>query len=348
MASLTEISHYGKKIIKFGLIGLMSIIIFKIALTTIKDFWEKLHPPPPPPPTVSFDKLPPLQFPKEEQPTDLEFKLETPTGALPELGEQAKVYLSPYQRPNLLALERAKQEALQLGFSEEPMAVSGKIYRWTKEEPLHFTLEMDIFSGAFTFSYSWQNDQSLLVNKSVPDKKQAIDKTKNFLRKIKRLENDLVEGRIETAYLKLSGAKLVPAPSLSEADFVKVEIFRKSIEDFPVLTADPKKGLVSALISGASGAKQIIQVEFNYFPINYDSWATYPIKLSSRAWEELKNGQAFVTSWDKTGERIVIRRISLGYYDSWDPQQYLQPVFVFEGDNNFVALLPAVTDEWIE
>jgi hypothetical protein len=349
MASLTQVAYYTKKIIKWGIILSVSLIIFKVGFTVVKDIYQKIYPPPPPPPTVSFDKLPRIEFPQEEQPTGLSFTLETPTGELPDLGEQAKVYLSPYQRPNLLALDRAKEEASQLGFTSEPKKISEKKYRWLRNEPTNPTLEMDIFSGAFTYGYDWQNDALLFDEKYLPNKEQAIKEAKNFLKKMQRLETDLEEGRSEATYLKLMGTKLTPAPSLSEADLVRVEIFRKGVEEVPALTANPDKGLVSFLILGTSGAnKRMAEVEFNYFPVNYESLATYPIKNSGQAWEELKNGQGFVSSLDEGVEKIVVRRVYLGYFDSWEPQEYLQPIFVFQGDNNFLGLVPAVTGEWLK
>ncbi len=45
---------------------------------------------------------------------------------------------------------------------------------------------------------------------------------------------------------------------------------------------------------------------------------------------------------------VVVRNVYLAYYDSFEPQTYMQPVFVFEGDDNFQALVPAVSQEWIE
>ena len=36
----------------------------------------------------------------------------------------------------------------------------------------------------------------------------------------------------------------------------------------------------------------------------------------------------------------------LGYYDPDVYQEYLQPMYVFLGDNNFVAYLPAITDDY--
>jgi hypothetical protein len=36
--------------------------------------------------------------------------------------------------------------------------------------------------------------------------------------------------------------------------------------------------------------------------------------------------------------------VSLGYYDPLDKQEFLQPIYIFEGDQKFMAYVPAVTD----
>ncbi len=351
MVSLTEIAQSSRKIVKYGLIAALLILILKLAFDVVKQYWEKIHPQKPPPPTFGFGKLPPIEFPEKEQPEILSYKLESKTGELPELASQTKVFLSPYQRPNLLASENAKKDAQRLAFTQEPQKISENIFRWTKTGTVNSILEMNIFSGSFTLFYNWQNYKDDLLELLPPNSTQAIEQTKSFLKKVERLEDDLMEGRFETEYLKIQGLKMVPATSLSEANLTKVEVFRKNIEDFfgeiPVITADPEKGIVSLIFSSAGGDKKILRAEFNHFPINYESFATYPIKTTSQAWEELKNNQAFVSRWQPLEEKneVIVRNIYLAFYDSWEPQQYLQPVFVFEGDDDFQALLPAITEE---
>ena len=66
-----------------------------------------------------------------------------------------------------------------------------------------------------------------------------------------------------------------------------------------------------------------------------------------QAWEELQSGSAFVLQYPKT-PIITIRNIYLAYYDSISPQTYLQPVFIFEGDDGFVAYVPAVSRDYVE
>ena len=43
----------------------------------------------------------------------------------------------------------------------------------------------------------------------------------------------------------------------------------------------------------------------------------------------------------------MIKKIYLAYYLSEQRQNYLMPIVIFEGNNNFYAYVQAVQDEWI-
>lgn len=351
MPSLTEIAQYTRKAIKYSTIGILVIIIFSLSRKIFIDYWEKTHPKPPPPATVSFGKLPAVEFPQIAQPTQLEYQLETSSGGLPDLGTQSKVFLSFYKRPTLLAEEKAKNEAAALGFVEKAKIVDKETLRWNKQTQVNQTLEMNIYSGAFSMNFDWQNHKESILAAEPLEDQEAINQAKSFLKRIERLENDLDNGRFEASYNQIKGFKIEPALSLSEANVTQVNVFRQNIEEMPVITADPQKGIVSLLFSGVSSVDQkIITVSFNYFPVNLEKSATYPIKTAAQAWEELKNGQAFISRWkplEQTKKKVIIRKIYLAFYDQWEPQDYLQPVFVFEGDDQFQALLAAVTTQWV-
>ncbi len=351
MPSLTKIAQYTKKSIKYGSIGILVIIILKLGFDIFIDYWEKAHPKPPPPPTVSFNKLPALNFPPTEQTFEVEYQLETSTGELPDLGTQSKVFLSFYKRPSLLAQEKAKNEAAKLGFMDKSKVITEEDLRWDKQTQVNQTLEMNIYSGAFSFYFDWQSHKEEILAAEPPESQEAVNQTKNFLKRIERLEKDLEQGRFETEYEQIKGLKLSPALSLSEANVTRVNIFRQNIDETPVVTADPQKGIVSLLFSGIASINQkIMEADFNYFPVNLEKIATYPIKTSAHSWEELKTGQAFISRWlplEKNKKQVIIRKIYLAFYDTWEPQDYLQPVFVFEGDDQFQALLPAITPEWV-
>lgn len=347
MPTLTTTAYYTRKIVKYGSVVLVILLFSKVVIEGLVAFWKKIHPPAPPAPTVIFGKIPDLEFPAKENIGGLEYTLETPTGALPGLPDRAKVFFVPYQQPNLLALDRAKQKAKLMEFTNEPLKLSEKIYKWIRTNNDLVTMEMDIFSGSFTYNYNWQLDQNILSGKSLPGKEQAKTEAINFLKKVNLLEDDLLNGVAQVEYLKLSGSSLVTAVSPSEANFCRVEMFRQNVDELPVLTSTQTKGIVTIMFSGLPQyEKRLINVEFNYFPIKYDSMGTYPIKTAKIALQELKAGQGFIARWSGSGSSIVIRRVYLAYYDSEKPQNYLQPIIVFEGDDNFFGYVPAVTAEW--
>ena len=84
-----------------------------------------------------------------------------------------------------------------------------------------------------------------------------------------------------------------------------------------------------------------------YFPVDKAKFATYPLKSSSQAFEELKNSQAYIASIGQNlGGLVSIRKVYLAYYDAGFPVDFYQPIIVFEGDKNFMAYVPAVISDY--
>ncbi len=350
MATLTEFAYHTRKFVKYGGAALIFIIVGRLILNMAINLWKQLHPPPPPPPTVAFGKLPALTFPVSDYDGLFKYQVETPNQKLPVFPDRATIYFMPSIQANLLALDKAKQKAVLLGFTQAPQPFKDEeVYRWVKNEVAARILEMNIISGTFTLTYSWENDPTILSQKNLPGEEQAKIEISNFLQKAGLYEEDLQLGEKKVSYLKTSGRKLLPAVSLSEANFVQVEMFRADIEELPVLTPDPSKGIISFTLSGAADSqRKIVSVDYNYFPVKYDSFATYPIKTAATALEQLKSGQGFIASWNKSENRtIIIRRVYLAYLDIKQPQKFLQPIIVFQGDDNFTAYVPAVTSQWV-
>ena len=76
--------------------------------------------------------------------------------------------------------------------------------------------------------------------------------------------------------------------------------------------------------------------------------ATYPIKTAQKAFRELQTRQGFIVNVGNNQQIITVRKASLAYFDSLEPQQYLQPIYVFSGDNGFQAYVRAIEAEWLE
>ena len=154
MATLTEVAYHTRRTIKWGSIAVVFLRVFRWAWVGFWTYWRAQHPPPPPPPTVAFGKLPAIKFPDQIRP-ELNFKLETVTATTPNLGDRSHVFFMPSKRANLLALQRATDQAAKLGFTSPPEKVSDTQYRWTNPTPWPTTLDADIIYGSFTLTTAW-------------------------------------------------------------------------------------------------------------------------------------------------------------------------------------------------
>jgi len=351
MTNLTQTAYWTRRLLKAGafLIGL--IIVIRIGFSIFSNLWRKINPPPPAAPTLSFGKLPKINFPKNENSTeDLSYQLETIQGGLPKFSDEPiNVYFTQQNGSNLLALDRANQKAQKLGFKKQPQAISDKIYRWQTETVPATTLDMDITTGNFKLTYDYTNDPEVINSKDLPSNQQAAQEAKSFLNNNDLLPEDLATGTAEFNYLKFNPPELISVASLSEADFVRVNLFRTDLNDLKILPPNPKNALVSIMFSGMKTiGKRIIEVNYVYYPIYTETIATYPLKNIQTAWQELQNNEGYIANLGQNSQAITIRKVYLAYYDSERPQNYLQPIYVFEGDNNFVAYVTAVDSKWTE
>jgi len=119
------------------------------------------------------------------------------------------------------------------------------------------------------------------------------------------------------------------------------------LEKLPILPLEKDKANTWILVSPLKEVKkQIVGVNFTYWPVNTKMWATYPLKTSQEAFEELQQGKGKIISLK--GPIITIRKIYLAYLETRAAPEFLQPVFVFDGDDNFRAVVPAIQKMWIK
>ena len=346
MASLTQISIITRKSIRYSLYGIIGIIVARAIILTGIKIYRYYFPEPPPAPTVAFGKLPTLPFPDQSRPEGITFTLETPEGSLPKLSEQAKVFFMPKVSTQLLSLDTAKQKVALLGFSAEGAEVTETVYKFTHpKSPAE--LQISIVSGVFSISYNLNTDPSPLEKRPVAPE-VAASKIRSFLSAADVLPKDLT-GTIKSEYVKVQDQKIVSAISFSDANFVKVNFFRKDYDKLPSLTSDPNKGNVWFIVSGMDQKERMIMAaEYHYFSVDETNFSTYPTKTAQEAWNELSKGGGYIASLgdNKEGQNIKIRRVYLAYYDSGVAMDFYQPIVVFEGDRSFVAYVPAVTSDY--
>ncbi len=354
MSSLTETAYYARQFIKYGSVGFLGLIVLWYVGSAAVDWWKTAHPAPLPPPTADFGRLQVLDFPKNSTASARpQLTLETPTGDIGRFPDRMKVYLIPSKHSGFLDADRAIGLATQLGFATKPAVVNPTLYRWTTSTPLPTILEMDIVTNHFHLKRQWQADPMLVTNKRFISDQQVILDAQAFLRQANLLPDDLV-GKEKVTYLRVSGDQLVPTIALSEADFVQVTFFRKPLEiqnskketlaSYEFVTPDPLEGLVNVIVSGSDKLdNKIIDVDYQYNPIDYETSGEYGIKTGQQAWEELTAGQGFLAA----GGSGIVRRVALGYYEAPGNRQYMLPVYIFTGDKGLVAYVSALKDEYL-
>ena len=351
MASLTETAYYTRRAINWGILAIVGYVVLRFMWGIFVILWLTVFPPKAPPPNHAFNVIPKLVFPPQATPSgQLTFQLETITGRLPGASESAAVYFMPKAAPNLLALTKTQQMASRLGFDPTPIAESKNIYRFNDTDfPLR-RLRYDIVSNNFVLRYAFERDPGLFVEKNLPTIESAKMEAMNMLQNYELYNEDLAGGTDAITYLRLVSDQLVPTTSLSQSDAVRIDFFRMPVGTTPVYTPYPDEAPVSIILSGAATnqKKRVLQFAYTFWPIDYQTTATYELKTPDTAWQELQSGQGYIARYPKSGSTALVRNLTIGYYDSFEPQTYLQPIFVFEGDDGFLGYVPAVSATWTQ
>lgn len=347
MATLTETAYYSRKTIKFGIIALVVLFVLKIIFSYTVSAWKKFFPPPPPPPTVAFGKLPPIKFPSPANNGALTYTLETIEGQPPATSSTGMVFFITKAEPNLLSLNRAKQVAGKLGFSGEPQAENQTLYRWQDTNNPYRILRYDIVTHNFKITYDFAQDLGLFNSKNLPSENQAMSEAVNFLQNIGLYSPELQNSQPYTSFWRLSGNTLVTTTSLAGADAVRVDFNKQNVWGLKLMPSKPPYQSVYLIFSGSQdAAKHTLEASFTNWDIQSDQVATYPLKSSALAWQELKNNSGYIAHIADNTQKVVIRKIYLAYYYPDDYESYLQPIFVFEGDPNFIGYIPAIDPKW--
>jgi len=350
MPTLTETAVTARKVIKYSIIAIIGISLLVPASNAFRAYWEKTHPAPPPAPTVSFGQIPAITFPQSQAQGQYQFQLQTIEGVLPSMPTQAKVYFVFTVGPKFFDEEKTREKARLLGFPEE--IARDPYYRYTFKNPqTSATLKLDMLNENFEVRYPFETDP-FFIGQASPTPQQALGIIQNFLAGGNSWPDDIDKEKTKNLFFKYDQGKreLFLAPSLSEAEVVKVNLFRADLEGLPLLPPNPQDSNISFLVGQKEGKSIIIAGKYIHFPIHQEQMATYPLKNSTLAWEEVKAGKAFIGNLGKNSadKPIIIRRIYLAYFDPSLPQNFLQPIFVFEGDNDFIAYLPAIDSSWIK
>ena len=341
MATLHKVIEETRSIAKWASVTIVCFILILLIARVGGSIKEYFFPTPPPPPTVIYGKLPELIFPKNLSNQTFSYTINTVSGVLPVLPDRVSVSPVSSNVPSLLALERAEEKAAQAGFAVKSTSFSETIYNWTEEKSPFRTLSMDIVSSNFKIT-----NNSFIANDIAPDETIAKRTVNAILTKMSLLPSDIDESKTKTEFLAFTNSQFTKATSQSNANAVRVDLFQKNINDLPIYYPNPPYSTMNFIVAKNGFEQQIIQASFTHFSLKDES-STYPLKTAKEAFSDLQNNKAYIASYNGNDNAVQIKNVILGYYLGEIDQKYLMPVIIFEGDNNFVAFVSAITDSWI-
>lgn len=340
--NLTKATKAGRATVKWGSIILAVFIFGRITWEAGYAYYKALNPDPPPPPTMGFGILPPIDFPEEED-SPTTFKSELATGVFPEFGDRAYVLFMPEKSPSLLDSDNAKSIARRYQFTTQPEILNQNTYRWSRTQSYTTTFEMDVLTNNFEYTTDYLAHPELILEARVPTQYDAVNQVKNFLGAGDLLPADIATSSGKITYLRAVGGELKEAVSVSDAQFIQVDMNRSPIyEQYPVYTPDGTTGTIHAILSSGFGTYGVVKMTRNYYPIDYSIVHTYPLRSVQEAWSILQAGEGYIAD-SADQESVTVRDVTLGYFESFDQQMYLQPIYVFSGDNGFLGYVPALS-----
>lgn len=346
MTSLTYITQMTRKIIIFIVVGGVIFLFLYIIFNTFKNTFRPQSPPTAPVVSTVFGKLPRVKFPSQTFPSDIKFSIETIEGGISDASPTAKIYFIPKKQQSILSNTKASEDAKTLGFTLEGQNFEKKLlYREN-----NFEFIIDPITRNFSYKYNYQVDGSVFEGKQTFN--SAVSEAAAFLDKLKALPKDFTTSRAITALSTYNGIDFIPVgkTETQNATSAKVNFFRNDLNNIKVVTPLFNQGNIYVIISKTDDKnKKIIEAKRNYFEISNDTIGIYPLKKGDEAWSDFLNGKGYIPQFgnSKVSKRVIIRGSYLAYYDSDEYQTYLLPVYVFLGDDNFVAYANAVSEDWL-
>ncbi len=344
MPTLYQATSLTKNILKWGGIGLGVLMVLILLFRGGKLVANSLFPKKPIPPKAAFGKLPAIIFPESVTDQSFTYSLDTVTGSVDSFADRANVYKTIPPVPTLLDLKTTRNYVASAGFNSSETIITDTQYSWRDSQQIDRLLTINIVSKDFTISSNYLNYPDLTPIGEV-DPADAIEKTTEFLKKISLYPMDFDPSKIATQLLTLQGNTLFASTSLSTAQLVRVDLFQNDVNKFPIMYSHPPYSSMHFLIGGHNSG-QILDANFSHQQIGKENTA-YPIISGETAYTMLKDGKAYIASYYGDNSDITIKSIYLAYFMSDKKQDYLMPIYVFEGKDGFFAYISAVTSDWI-
>jgi len=344
--TLTEVSYYSRR---FAPVAILFFLIFLIFFYALKLLFIALQGP-----TREIVYTNPVfgnikkPFVKEASSSGgLSFTLDTVEGQPVTASEAAKVYFLPASTTRFGYREKIYLIAKTLGFDtaliKHRLIDKGAVFADSRQK-----VSIDITNFNFSYQYNFENDPKVFENTIIPSQTEITNKSIDFLKNVGRYPDELAKGKTNIIYLTYDqkNRTFTPVERPQEANTIEIDFYRPDIDGFPIISPTYFNSQNYVIMVFYDGGMKVLRSQIKFFEKSEAQIGTYPLKAGDEAWSELKEGKGIMVTDAKNQIDISIKKMFLGYLDPSVYQDYLQPVYVFLGEN-FVAYIPAVANKFL-
>lgn len=350
--TLTELSYYSRKLLPFVIIF---SIVFMAFFYMIKLLFVYLGG------TKKAGVYTNTAFGKIKKPfvkdasssASFSFTLDTVEGEPVTATDAAKIFFLPPSATRFGYREKIYLMAKVFGFNTE--FVKHKLVdKEANFSDLYQNLNIDITNFNFSYKYKFEKNPGLFTNTTIPEKSVAENKAIDFLKSVSRYPDELSKGKLNTIFLSYNPQtdEFSVSKRPQEANMIEVDFYRPDIEgtpqNIPIVSPKYFNSQNYVLMVFQDKDYKILKAQVRFFEKSNEQVGVYPLKDGNLAWSQLKKGKGIVAQTPKNQGPIIIKKMFMGYLDPDIYQDYLAPVYVFLGENNFVSYIPAVKDDYLE
>lgn len=338
--TLTQAANFTKRFLLFFIV---IIIISFSSWLGYRYYYYNIYlpslPPPKPKADLKFGKLPNLKFIESStSATNYKYTLDTVTGDLPDkLPKVMKVFFIPQTSITLLDPNRSSSLAKSLFFVNGPQIISPTQFQFKDGSTGAMTIDLN--TGNFYFKRLLEFDPTTASPGTLPQASKIEEDFRKFLNEKGLTKPKLGSGRVKVLYNK---------SLLKDSTTATISIWPNDVDKYPVETPLFDTSLITQIVKeGEKPEDRVLSMKYTYYGVDEKTSATYPIKSPSNSFKDLKSGHDTVLVKSPNGGDVSIRNIYLAYFESETYSAYLQPIYVYEGQD-FAAYVSAIPDDYIE
>lgn len=346
--TLSEFSYTVRKYGPFGIAGFVIFVIFYLIITSImtslsnRPIVVEYQPP--------FGFLDPITFSRSiDYPPQFTFTMENLEGRPVTATSSALVYYMPTSRVRFGYQQTIGYMARAVGFDSEETAYTIDDLAAIYNDGIR-KLTINITDYNFSFETDYNQIASVFSTAVIPDENTIKEEARSFMRQMNKYNHVFAKGRDNVIYLRYEPATqdftVVEDPA--DANVVEVDFFPPDVGAYPNVAPKYFNSQNYVTFVFRPEGNVIIKAQVSNFLKDFENGGEYPLKTGDQAFQELLDKKGIIVSPAKGTTDIVIRDMFVGYYDPDVYQPYYMPVYVFLGDEGFVAYVSAVDDRYVK